>query len=323
MKILRAGVLGFCMGVRRAVKMAEAKLAARQASSHPDHVPVFSLGPLIHNPQTLASLKERGLVILEEEAAVANGRAVCPFFHEQSFAGQPEQTAGFSGEKPVVIIRAHGISPRTEETLRVNGFRIADATCPRVKASQNTAFALARRGLIVFVAGEKNHAEVKGMAGYVDSGAVPPAACVIVGSAAEAETAAAALRREKPDAETALIAQTTFSEDEYLRIAEAVKKSFPNLEVEDTICGATRERQDALRKLCAEVDAVIVAGGRESANTRRLLAIAGQCGKPCWLAETAADLPPGLGRYGIAGLCAGASTPDNIIEEIAAALQSI
>jgi 4-hydroxy-3-methylbut-2-enyl diphosphate reductase len=322
MKVLRAGVLGFCMGVRRAVKMAEAELAARPVLDNSHRV--FSLGPLIHNPQTLASLKERGLVILDEEKA-ANGRAACPLSREQPSAGQPDQAAGSSGEKPVIIIRAHGVSPRIEDALRVNGFRIVDATCPRVKTSQNTAFALARRGLTVFIAGEKNHAEVKGIAGYVLSGAEAcpkaQAGCVIVGTAAEAETAAAALRRQKPDAGTALIAQTTFSEDEYLRIAETVKKSFPNLEVEDTICGATRERQDALRKLCAEVDAVIVAGGRESANTRRLLAIAEQCGKPCRLAETAADLPPEFGRYGSVGLCAGASTPDNVIEEIAAALE--
>jgi 4-hydroxy-3-methylbut-2-enyl diphosphate reductase len=340
MKVLRAGVLGFCMGVRRAVEMAEAELAARPVLGN--SYGVFSLGPLIHNPQTLASLKERGLVILDEEEAAGNGQtdslSVSSCLAEQFSARQTSagQAGKSSDEKPVVIIRAHGINPDLEEKLRIRGFRIVDATCPRVRANQNTALILARRGLTVFIAGEKDHAEVKGIAGYVLSGAalrpkVPAkpaagaatAACVIVGTAAEAEEAAAALRRERPDAETALIAQTTFSEDEFVQIAEVIKKSFPNLEVEDTICGATRERQDALRKLCAEVDAVIVAGGRESANTRRLLAIAGQCGKPCWLAETAADLPPELSRYGIAGLCAGASTPDNVIEEIAAVLEDV
>jgi 4-hydroxy-3-methylbut-2-enyl diphosphate reductase len=144
-----------------------------------------------------------------------------------------------------------------------------------------------------------------------------------VGNAAEAETAACALRREWPDAETALIAQTTLSEDEYVRIKTAVKKSFPNLEVKDTICGATRERQDALRKLCAACGAVIIAGGKESANTRQLLAIARRCGKPAWLAETAADLPPELKNYAVAGLCAGASTPDGVIEEIAGAIRQM
>jgi 4-hydroxy-3-methylbut-2-enyl diphosphate reductase len=304
------------MGVRRAVEMAEAELAARPASGN--RPPVFSLGPLIHNPQTLASLKARGLVILDEDAA--NGQAVCPPASEP--AGRPGQSAGSPDEKPVVIIRAHGVSPRVEENLRLKGFRIVDATCPRVKASQNTALTLAGRGLTVFIAGEKNHAEVKGIAGYVEAGAVPPALsrCIIVGNAAEAETAAAALRRERPDAETALIAQTTFSEDEYGRIEAAVKKSFPNLEIKDTICGATRERQNALKELCGVCDVVIVAGGRDSANTRRLLAIAGQYGKPCWLAETAADLPPELNRYAVAGLCAGASTPDGVIEEIASQL---
>jgi 4-hydroxy-3-methylbut-2-enyl diphosphate reductase len=315
--------------------MTEAELAARSASGN--RPPVFSLGPLIHNPQTLSSLKARGLVILDEEAVAANG---LPPYEQPS--GRPEQSAGSPDEKPVVIIRAHGVCPRTEEKLRLRGFRIVDATCPRVKASQNTVLTLAGRGLTVFIAGEKNHAEVKGIAGYVEAGirlkipadtACPAetaagseggqdvSRCIIVGTAAEAEDAAAALRRERPDAKTALIAQTTFPEDEYGRIEAALKKNFPGLEIKDTICGATRERQNALRELCAACDVVIVAGGRDSANTRRLLAIAGQCGKPCWLAETAADLPPELNRYAVAGLCAGASTPDGVIEEIAAALE--
>jgi 4-hydroxy-3-methylbut-2-enyl diphosphate reductase len=304
--------------------MAGAELAAR-----PGNPPVFSLGPLIHNPQTLASLKERGLVILDEDRVM----------EQVTNQALPRAEKITADEKPVVIIRAHGINPRTEENLLLKGFRIVDATCPRVKASQNTALTLAGRGFSVFIAGEKNHAEVKSIAGYVEAGAGPRRqtrtgavkaqagtdggrvpACVIVGNAAEAETAAAALRRERPDAETALIAQTTLSADEYERIEAAIKKSFPNLEVKNTICGATRERQDALRKLCAACDAVVIVGGKESANTRRLLAIARHCGKPAWLAETAADLPPELKNYAVAGLCAGASTPDDVVEEIAGAL---
>jgi 4-hydroxy-3-methylbut-2-enyl diphosphate reductase len=352
--------------------MAGAELDARPVFDRP----VFSLGPLIHNPQALSSLKERGLVILAEEAAADQPDSYAAQDPAHRLAG--ELSGGSPYEKPVVIIRAHGVSPGVEEILRARGFRVVDATCPRVKASQNTALALARRGLTVFIAGEKEHAEVKGIAGYVlsgtraadgtetpagaaaslpnraaslpdeatslpngagglpngagglpneagglpnEAGGPPAAACLIVGNAAEAEKAAAGLRRARPDAKTALIAQTTLSEDEYGRITAAVKKSFPDIEVKNTICGATRERQDALKKLCANVDAVIVAGGRESANTRRLLAIAEQCEKPCWLAETAADLPPELNRYGVAGLCAGASTPDSVIEEIEAALR--
>jgi 4-hydroxy-3-methylbut-2-enyl diphosphate reductase len=293
--VVRAKILGFCMGVRRAVEMANAELSVDLA----DPASVYTLGPLIHNPQTLDSLKKRGVRILDES------RDTWP----------PIKT-----EKPVVIIRAHGVSPAIEEDLG-KSFRIADATCPRVKASQNAARRLAEQGYRIFLAGEKNHAEVKGIAGYIEAAG---GTCVIVGDAAEAAAAAGgavtAAGVAVADAKTALIAQTTFSVEEYAAVASALKKRFPNLEVKATICGATRERQSAWQEVCAAVDAVNIAGGRDSANTRRLLAIAESGGKPAWLAESAADVPDEAGAYKTVGLCAGASTPDSVIDEIVQAL---
>jgi 4-hydroxy-3-methylbut-2-enyl diphosphate reductase len=194
-----------------------------------------------------------------------------------------------------------------------------DATCPRVKASQLAARDLAEKGYRIFLAGERDHGEVKGIYGYA---AGIEGVCVIVGNPEEAASAARSLR-ERGDGKTALIGQSTISRDEYLSIAEEIQRIFPHLEVKETICGATRDRQDALRELCARVDAVIVAGGKASANTRRLLAIAGQCGKPCLLAESAADLPEGLDRYPSVGLCAGASTPDSVIAGIEEKLRAL
>jgi 4-hydroxy-3-methylbut-2-enyl diphosphate reductase len=116
-----------------------------------------------------------------------------------------------------------------------------------------------------------------------------------------------------------LIGQTTISPGEYAAIGAAIKKHL-DLEVVDTICGATRERQEALRELCARVEAVLIAGGRESSNTRRLLEIARSLGKPCWLVESAPDLPPETAAFKTLGLSAGASTPDVLIGEIESAL---
>jgi 4-hydroxy-3-methylbut-2-enyl diphosphate reductase len=282
------------MGVRRAVDLAEGELAAGGSAVSG----VCSYGPLIHNPQVLRSLEKRGLGIIDEK--------------------DPANPARPS----VVIVRAHGISPALEENIRRRGARIVDATCPKVKASQRAALDLAKRGLTVFIAGEKTHAEVQGIAGYVEAGAAAHngAPWIIVGNAAEARDAACALGRKQPGAKAALIAQTTLSQDEYALIASAITETFPDLEIRSTICGATRERQDALRELCARCDALVIAGGKGSANTRRLLAIARQCGKPAWLIETAADLPPELKGYQTLGLSAGASTPDNVIEEIFALL---
>ena len=307
--LIRARVLGFCMGVRRAVEMADAAVAGGAS-------PIYTLGPLIHNPQVLFSFSQRGVKILDLPGSPATGSpATGSYVPGGSFA--PGDT---------VIIRAHGVSPAVEQGLRDKGAMVIDATCPRVKTSQNIVFNLAREGYTIFLAGEKDHAEIKGIHGFCLAG---NANCVIVGNPCEAGHIAAELagRLGNIPAKTALIGQTTISEEEYSSIAGAIKKHFPGLEVKNTICDATRDRQNALKELCSAADAIIIAGGKESANTKRLLSIALGCGKEAWLAETAADLPPellNLTKEELAekkiGISAGASTPDSVIDEIEQAL---
>jgi 4-hydroxy-3-methylbut-2-enyl diphosphate reductase len=295
MKVRRAETLGFCMGVRRAMEMADAALSQSAGT-------VCAMGSLIHNSQVMESLKQRGLAVLDEETIPDNLRSVS------------------------VIIRAHGVSPRLESALTGRGARLIDATCPKVKASQIKARELCRRGRRVFIAGEGRHAEIIGILGYAPD-------CLVVGSPAEAAAAAEKLCREagadggvSGAPATALIGQTTWDSAEYAAIAEALRAYFPDIEVCNTICGATQARQDSLRALCAEVDAVIVAGGRESANTRRLLEIArsfpgpGGRGKPAWLVETPGEIPGEVDRYDTLGLCSGASTPDALVNAIEEAL---
>jgi 4-hydroxy-3-methylbut-2-enyl diphosphate reductase len=282
MIVIRSKVLGFCMGVRRAMDMADAALM--QAP------PVYAVGPLIHNSQAMDELKKRGLRILDERRL-------------------PEDLGTSS-----VIIRAHGITPRLEEELVNRHAVIVDATCPKVKTSQLKARFLCGEGRRVFLAGERQHAELIGIQGYAPD-------CIIVGTAAEAAAEAEKLFAEKPEALTALIGQTTGDPAEYKAIEENIRVFFPELVVLNTICGATEVRQDSLRKLCAQVDAVVIAGGRESANTRRLLTIAknsvpGSGGKPAWLVERADEIPAEAGAYHTVGLCAGASTPDGLIDAI-------
>lgn len=289
MKIIRAGILGFCTGVRRAVE------TAFRASLEPE-AGVFTLGPLIHNARILESLKEKGVVCLRESD-----------IHELP-------------ENAVVIIRAHGVPPALEKKLAARGVRIIDATCPRVKVNQGKAGDFARNGFYIFLAGEKNHAEIEGVRGYAEDGfervssAFP--SCFAVSNPADAENAAQELYRREPRAKTALIGQTTIGHEEYRAIGEKILRYFPSLDITDSICGATADRQNALRELCGSVDAVIVAGSRESANTRRLLLLARELGKPAWLAENAADIPPEITAYETVGISAGASTPDTLIDEI-------
>ncbi|MDR3343169.1 MAG: 4-hydroxy-3-methylbut-2-enyl diphosphate reductase [Treponema sp.] len=284
--VIRAGVLGYCMGVRRAVDMADAELRAGACQPHP----IYTMGPLIHNPPVLERLKKQGAAILDEE-------------------NLPEDL-----RDAVVIIRAHGITPQQEAALTLRGARLVDATCPKVRASQMQARALTKKGYRIFLAGEGHHGELIGIQGYAPG-------CLIAANREEAETMAEACYREAPQGKTALLGQTTISPDEYQAIGEGIKKFFPDLTMLDTICGATRDRQYALRDLCKRVDAVIVAGGRESANTRRLLAIAQRFGKPAWLVETSKELPPAIAAYPLVGLSAGASTPDEIIDAIEQVLE--
>jgi 4-hydroxy-3-methylbut-2-enyl diphosphate reductase len=317
MKIIRAEVLGFCMGVRRAVELACSQLTCGKAenpilpapqgdaAAPPLPTPkrkVYTLGPLIHNPQALEDLKQRGIEILDENKL-------------------PENLSG-----AVVIIRAHGVSPQTEAELRERGAVVVDATCPKVKASQLKAASLAKEGYRLFLAGDESHAEIAGIRGYAEDESQESGVGGIVSCAAEAETAAARLaaedskRRDVCPLKTALLAQTTFSTEEYQAIGEAISRYVSELEIIPTICAATRERQDSLRELLGKVDAVVIAGGKDSANTRRLLAIAQEAGKPCAIVETAADIPPDFFRFETVGLAAGASTPDTVIDEIEQAL---
>lgn len=286
MKVVRARVCGYCMGVRRAVELAQ------EAASASEGRRVYTLGPLIHNPQALEDLERRGVGVLGEG----------------SF---PD-----AAENAVVVIRAHGVPPDAESALAERGVRLLDATCPRVKVSQKKARRLDGEGYRIFLAGEKRHGEIVGILGYA------PAA-LVAGNAAEASRAAEALLAEEGPVKTALIGQTTISLDAFESIASAIQEFFPDLLVVDTICKATKDRQEALRELCAAVEALVVVGGKESANTRHLLEIAREIGVPAWLVETEADLPKEIASYRVVGLSAGASTPDEVVAAVESALASL
>ena len=292
MTIIRARVLGFCMGVRRAVELAavQAQKAAEEGSR------LYTLGHLIHNPQVLADLEKQGVITLKQN----------------SFEQIQDK-----GKDSCVIIRAHGISPEAEKTLRGAGCAIIDATCPNVKKNQLKTQELSRAGYSLFLAGESSHAEIEGITGYASSAPF----CKVVINTQQARDAASALYQTSSNVKTALIGQTTISEEEYANIGNEIKKYFPNLEIVNTICSATAERQQALRELLTKVDAVIIAGGKESANTRRLLLIAQESGKPCAMVERVEEIPKDFYNFNTVGISAGASTPDSLIDEIELALK--
>lgn len=280
MKIIRAKVLGFCFGVRRAVELAEDALARGEGT-------VYSLGPLIHNEAALADLQARGLCTVEESQinTIPDGSTV--------------------------IIRAHGVSPHVINTLELKGCHIIDATCPRVKASQKMVERYTSGSDYVIITGDKNHGEMIGIAGFAGPNFI------------QIQNEEEALALDIPDSDkinVILMSQTTYSIKEFQKIQEILRTKFRNITVMNTICPATSERQQALQELCSQVEGVLVIGGKNSANTRRLYQTAVENCKLAAHIQSASDIPEEFFQLKTLGITAGASTPDGIIEDIESAL---
>lgn len=293
--VRRAEVLGYCMGVKKAVDAVFKAAGENKTAERP--FTIYTFGPLIHNPAAMEELRRCGVEAIDPQA----------------FAG----SSVYAHSK--IVIRAHGVSPEQEKTIRESGAEVINATCPRVVLSQKKAAAAAKDSFII-LAGDKNHGELIGIAGYASS--AKDGNCIIVQDAEEAKTAALPAAVTEKGGRAVLLAQTTIKQSEYGAIAEILQKRIPNLTVLNTICPATAERQEALKQLAKTVEAVLVIGGKNSANTKRLLQTAEALHKPAWLIENAAEIPDEIFRYKSVGLTAGASTPGFIIEEVEQALKT-
>jgi 4-hydroxy-3-methylbut-2-enyl diphosphate reductase len=273
--VIRSAILGYCFGVRRAVNMAV------QAAADYQSRPIYTYGPLIHNPQALEVLKRQGITSLESGLQTLDQDAV-------------------------VIIRAHGVPPAARAALASRGSHIMDATCPRVVKSQKLAAKFFNQGYRVIVAGDKDHGEVAGIAGFAPG-------CIIVENPADAE---ALVRGGDCPQKVALIAQTTINQSEYDALAAALRPGIPELHICDTLCPAVSERQKALKDLCGQVDGVLVIGGRNSANTRRLLSTAENRCPRAALIQSPEEIPLPFFFLKRVGIVAGASTPDETIDAV-------
>ncbi|MFO7965216.1 MAG: 4-hydroxy-3-methylbut-2-enyl diphosphate reductase [Desulfobacterales bacterium] len=277
MKIIPAKTAGFCMGVRRAVEVAlDAPLRYTP--------PIFTFGPLIHNPQVLDLLEEKDIRVMDEVPAQGHG---------------------------TVIIRAHGVPPEKKEQLTQAGYHVIDATCPRVIKVQRIIEKHAARGYATIIIGDEEHPEVIGLRGYAGGKGY------VAGSFRELD---ALETFEK----AVIVAQTTQNIRFYEEIKRWVQQRHPHYRVFDTICDSTEKRQDEVRRLAKEVDVFVVVGGFESGNTRRLAGIAKESGKPAFHVETESDLNPVLfANARRVGLTAGASTPNWIIKRVYRALETM
>lgn len=292
MEIIRAKILGFCAGVRRAVLVAEKALEENKGGQ------VYTLGPLIHNPVALNKLAQRNLkILLETKIPLLN----------------PSDT---------VIIRAHGVPPETENEIREKGVNVVNATCPLVTKSQKTAAEYAKKGFVIFFAGDKNHGEVIGIEGYARKAALEAEKefnFILIKDVDELKNEIFSLSEKKllsSDSKIVLLSQTTFSIKTFDSLQKELKSSLPQAEIVSSICPATHERQNALKDLCSLVDGVVVIGGKNSANTNRLFATAEKLCRKAILIETPEEIPADFFELEKVGITAGASTPDDTIDAV-------
>jgi len=289
MKVIRAKSAGFCWGVERAIQIAreEAQGGARR---------VYTDGPLIHNKQMMDALSQ------EDVREVGDYQS-----KEQLNLEEPEE------KEAVVVVRAHGISPQRRDYLKGLGLPFRDGTCPDVGIIAGKVKSHAEKGYSVVIFGDPAHPEVIGLMGYAQGRGH------VVHSMDDLQ--------KLPDlgGQVAMVSQSTMFTHEFKSLTEELSQRYPGLVVFDTICGATKERQSDLVELVRDgAEAIVVIGGKHSANTRKLAKLATSHNRPTFHVETVEDLDfAELQKFSTVGVTAGASTPEFIIRSVCEKLETL
>ncbi len=283
MEVVRSETAGFCMGVILALE----KLDALTATGDREGL-LYTLGPIIHNPQVLEMYARKGVRTAELADEIPSGATA--------------------------VIRAHGVPRQVEESLRGRGVHVVDATCPKVKKAQLLIQRQAAEGRFLLLYGEESHPEVKGLLSYAEAGAF---LFDTLEKLRSCELAAGM--------KYCLAAQTTQARDVFETMADYLAaRPDSDVTILQTICDATQRRQEEAVRIAGEVDFMVVAGGFNSGNTRRLVQVVSAQGTPCLHVEKASELPVDtLKRYRRIGLTAGASTPKELIDEINRILEDL
>ncbi len=243
---------------------------------------IYTYGPIIHNEKVVQDLESKGVEVIEGEEALAGIR------------------------EGAVVIRSHGVPKRIYELIGENGLECIDATCPFVKRIHNIVEKESLEGRQIVIIGNPGHPEVEGIMGW----SATPA--IVVESAQEAENCSA-----DPKKNMCIVSQTTFNYNKFQELVEIFHKRGYNVNVVNTICNATEERQTQAREIAAKVDAMIVIGGRNSSNTQKLYEICREKCDATYFIQTLEDLRLELPKTAtLVGITAGASTPNNMIEEV-------
>ena len=268
---------GFCFGVERALKMALSSLGE-------DGGPVYTLGPIIHNPQEVQRLEKLGIRMVHSLDEIPEG---------------------------TVVIRSHGAPKGVIEKAESRGLRVVDATCPLVQRLKERVRELAGEGYQVVIVGEADHPEVNAVRSYASE------TCLVIRGPEEVDPRAL-------DRKVGLVAQTTQSLEVLRSVASVCICHCREVRTFNTICLATHRRGAEALELARQVEVMIVVGGKNSANTTRLAQSVSHVGTPTYHIESAAELAHlSIPRGGLVGVTAGASTPAWVIGEVVEALEKM
>ena len=276
MEVRLAKTAGFCFGVKRAVDTVYKEAEKNQET-------IYTFGPIIHNEQVVEDLEKNGVFVVntvDELKGLKTGTTV--------------------------IIRSHGVGKYIYDLMEELGLHVVDATCPFVKKIHRIVERESNAGRGIIIIGNDKHPEVEGIKGWVAGEAT------VIETTQEAES----FEAEK-DARLCIVSQTTFNYNKFNNLVEIISKKGYDIQSINTICNATEERQTEAKTIAGEVDSMIVIGGSHSSNTQKLFEI---CKKECdntFYIQTLEDLDvEKLKDSKCVGITAGASTPNNIIEEV-------
>lgn len=277
MNVTVAKSAGFCFGVKRAVELVYEQTAKEG--------PLYTYGPIIHNEEVVSDLEKRGVRVIESTDQLK------------------------TLEKGRVIIRSHGIGREIQEQIEAAGFEVLDATCPFVKKIHRIVAEHAAAGEHIVIIGDPAHPEVEGICGWCD-----PGQTTVISDERDAGNFLLPVKKS-----VCIVSQTTYNNNKFKNLVEIIKNKgyYTSVCILNTICNATDERQTETRSLARESQAMIVVGGSHSSNTQKLFEICKDECKNTYYIQTLEDLDleqlRGLDNVGIT---AGASTPNNIIEEV-------
>ncbi len=245
---------------------------------------VHTLGPLVHNENAIRMLEKRGLRACREVSQIESG---------------------------TVVVRAHGIVPELEQELLARGLHVVDATCPHVRRIQQRVEKAAEEGRHTCIVGYRDHPEVVALAARAGD------ACSVIANVGE-------LSEVPTDTPIFLAVQSTFNRSLFEEIRHAVTRDHEDVVVFDSICRATSKRQQEVRSLAGQVEAVVVVGSHTSSNTKRLAEIAGEEGVPTFHVTAADELDPArMSRFGTVAVVSGASTPNWVTRRVVEALLDV